>query len=285
MKRFLTFITALVLCLALVLPVFAKDPLIVDEAGLLTSQEIASLTSKAESIRNDYDFEAVIVTVQTLGGSTVEAFADDYYDFNGYGCGPDHDGVLLLLAMDEREYHITTTGFGIKAFTDYGMDQMADRFVSYLSNGNYSGGFSTFLDLVRQYLEVAKNGRPIDVNYSYEDYQFDRMDASAKALYYLKICLRHLLPFLLIGFVVSLIFVSSQKSKLKSIHMQSAANQYRDEQGLKLQVCDNLFLYSTTTRTRIQTESSSRGSGHSGGGSSTHTSSSGTSHGGHSGRF
>jgi len=283
MKKKLTLFLALLLCMALALPVFAKDPLVVDDAGLLTSLQLTALTQKAAAIREDFQFEAVIVTVQSLEGKTAEAYADDYFDYNGYGCGENHDGILLLLAMDEREYHMSTTGYGITAFTDYGMEEMDDEFVSYLSNGDYSGGFSRFLDLVRQYLEAAKAGRPIDIGYDYDDYKFTQMSAGERVVYYLKAVLRHLPIFLIIGLVISLIFVGAQKSQLKSIRAQSAANSYRDNQGLQLQVCEDLYLYSTTTRTRIETDSGSRSGG--GGGSSTHTSSSGTSHGGHGGRF
>jgi len=285
MKRSLTLILALLIALSMALPVFAQDPLIVDNADLLSALQEASLTQKAVSIREDYDFEAVIVTVQSLEGASVEAYADDFYDYNGYGCGENRDGILLLLAMDEREYHITTTGYGITAFTDYGMDLMADEFVSYLSSGDYSGGFSRFLELVREYLEVAKAGQPIDINYDYQDYTFNQMTASERLAYYLKVCLGHLPIFLIIGFIISLIAVGSMKGQLKSIRTQTAASSYQDNLGLQLSTNEDLFLYSTTTRTIIATESSSRGGGGGHGGSSVHTSSSGTSHGGHSGHF
>ena len=44
----------------------------------------------------------------TGGGKTAEAYADDYYDYNGYGYGENDDGLLLLVSMGEREWAITT---------------------------------------------------------------------------------------------------------------------------------------------------------------------------------
>lgn len=45
----------------------------------------------------------IIVTVDSLNGKTVEEYADDYYDDNGYGYGENNSGILFLVAMDDRE--------------------------------------------------------------------------------------------------------------------------------------------------------------------------------------
>ena len=35
-----------------------------------------------------------VVTVNSLEGKTAEAYADDYYDYNGYGYGENDDGLF-----------------------------------------------------------------------------------------------------------------------------------------------------------------------------------------------
>ena len=78
----------------LVFPVMASEipeerqkPLLVDEAGLLTEEESSELLNKLEDISQRYENEVGIVTVNSLEGKTAEAYADDYYDYNGYGYG------------------------------------------------------------------------------------------------------------------------------------------------------------------------------------------------------
>ena len=67
------------------------------------------------------------------------------------------------------------------------------------------------------------------------------------------------------------------KSKLKTVRAQAAAGNYLKKDSLTVTERSDLFLYYTVTRTEREKESSS--------GSSTHTSSSGTTHGGKSGKF
>lgn len=85
---------------------------------------------------------------------------------------------------------------------------------------------------------------------------------------------------LIVGLIAALIVTGSMKSKLKSVRPQPDARQYSGE--LKLTLANDIFLYRTITKSPRPTQNSSGGSR---GGSSVHTSSSGRSHGGSSGKF
>ena len=65
----------------------AEKTLVVDDAGLLGADEIAALTEKLQSITNTYACEASIVTVNGMGGKSAQDYADDFFDYNGYGFG------------------------------------------------------------------------------------------------------------------------------------------------------------------------------------------------------
>ena len=67
------------------------------------------------------------------------------------------------------------------------------------------------------------------------------------------------------------------KRKLKSVHYQTAAASYVKPGSLNVTQSRELFLYCQLQRQKRETEKS--------GGSSTHTSSSGRTHGGSSGKF
>ena len=81
---------------------------------------------------------------------------------------------------------------------------------------------------------------------------------------------------IVIGILIALIIVGRQKSALKTVRRQVAAREYMRSGSLKLTAQNEQYLYNTVDR--IRKESSS-------GGSSTHESSSGMTHGGSSGKF
>lgn len=83
-----------------------------------------------------------IVTVNSLDGKTAQAYADDYYDYNGYGYGENDDGILLLISMGERKWAISTYGYcHLTAFTDAGISYISNEFQRKLSSGKYASGF------------------------------------------------------------------------------------------------------------------------------------------------
>lgn len=222
------------------------------------------------SVRQNFD--VVIVTVGSLGAKSAQAFADDYYDCNGYGMGADRDGVLLLISMEERDWYISTCGYGIEAITDAGRNTMSDYFVPYLSDGDYYTAFKTYAELCDKFVTQART----DV--SYDIGNLDDLDYSIPLTaedWITAVCVN-----IVIGIVAALIVCSILKSKLKTVAMQRGANNYTVEDSFEVTQSSDLFLYSTVSRTAKPKENES-----SGGGSSTHTSSSGTSHGGGGGKF
>ncbi|MBQ8508989.1 MAG: TPM domain-containing protein [Clostridia bacterium] len=258
----LTLLCGLPVCADSVIPAERQLPLLVDNAGLLDSGEYDSLLRLLETVSNKYECEVAVVTVDSLGGKSAQAYADDFYDYNGYGCGSDDSGILLLVAMGEREWHITTYGYGIRAITDYGIDYLSGRFLDDLSDGYYYDAFSTFANDCGKLLEMARNGEPYDIGYR-EPYSV----------------FNYLLPSLIVGLIAALIYTGVLKSQLKSVRSQTAAASYVVRDSLNLTDQRDHFLYRNVNKVRRSDDS------HSGGGSRTHSSSSGRSHGGGGGRF
>ena len=254
------------------IPAGRQQPRLVDDAGLLSKSEKYSLVSKLDSISESRHLDVVVVTNNSLDGKTVEAYADDFFDYNGYGYGVNDDGILLLLSMDTREWAITTYGNAIDIFTDSVQADITDSFLSYISDGDYFSGFNRFADLCdNQIAYYNENG---GYSYDYGKEPFGWFTAIGGSL--------------LIGLVVGLIVALSLKSQLTSVKPQAAATAYTKPGSLRITDRQDMFLYHTITRTARPKENSSSGSrSHSSGGghSSTHTSSSGRSHGGSHGHF
>jgi len=250
---------AMILCLlaALCLTAYAASPRLTDDAGLLTSVEFAQLEEKLDEISQRQGVDIVIVTVDSTDGEDPEDFADDWFDYNDYA----EDGILLLVSMEESDWHVSTTGYGITVVTDAGLEYMADKFVPLLSDGEYAKAFDTFAELCDEFIAQANTGDPYD-SHNLPKEPFN-------VVINLIICL-------VIGLVVALIVTGSMKRELKSVRKQVKADNYLTPGSLVLTNSRDLFLYDQVTRTEKANSTS---------GSSTHTSSSGTTHGGGGGKF
>ena len=236
-----------------------------DYAGLLNESERSALNERFEKISEKYECEVAVVTVNSLDGKSPRDYADDFYDYNGYGWGAGDDGVLLLIAMDTRDWYITTYGFGETAFTDYGIEVAGEKIVPYMSDGDWYGAFNAFADRAEYYYKLARDGEPYDVD--------TREPMKASTI---------ILISLVVGLVVGFISVSTMKGQLKSVRPNNSASAYIVKDSMNLVRQNDLFLYRNIARVARPKDT---GSSRSGGGSSTHRSSSGRSHGGGGGKF
>lgn len=259
-KRIFCLIGILLLAVCLIQPAFASDGIarLVDEADLLTDSEEAALSAKLNEISLRQALDVVIVTVDSTDDRTATEYADDYFDYSEYG----EDGVLLLISMDDREWAISTSGYGITAFTDAGLDYLTDQFADQMSAGEWNDAFHSFADLCDEFITQAKNGSPYDAG-NLPKKPFTPILTGLVSLG--------------IGFVIAFFRMNKWKNQLYSVQAKAAAKDYVKGGSLKLNEQKDLFLYRRVDR-REKSESSS-------GGSSTHTSSSGKTHGGASGRF
>lgn len=264
MKRIVSIVLILLLLVAFALPVSAtvQPPRLVDEADLLSRSEARDLEDMLDEISEDAQLDVVIVTVESLDGKSARDYADDYFDYNGYGMGSGKDGILLLVAMEEREWWISTHGFGVCAFTDAGLEYMEDRIIPALSDGDYYGSFTTFAQLCEDFARQARAGDP----YDWGSLPKEKFSVG-----------KSLLISVLIGFVAAFIVTAVMKGQMKSVRTKSGASDYIKTGGMTLTHARDLFLYSNVSRVAKPKSNS--------GGSGTHRSSSGASHGGRGGRF
>lgn len=252
---------------------FAADvaPRLVDQADLLSDDEERELLSKLDEISERQQVDLVVVTRKSLKGKSPMEYADDYYDQKGYGFGDEKDGILFLLSMEERDWYISTKGFGITAVTDAGLEYMSEQFLDDLKEGEYASAFTTFAEQCDDYVTQARTGSSYDVgNLPKEPFAF----------------FGRLILALGIGFFISLIATTIMRSKLKTVHSQPAADSYIKKGSINLTKENDLFLYRHVER-REKPKDDDDSYSHSSlsGGSSTHTSSSGATHGGGGGKF
>ncbi len=249
---------ASLLCLALLLglllvPAAADDTLgyVTDAAGLLTSEEAATLSRSAEGISEQYGCGVYIVTVDRFQNyedvSVIYDFATTIFNRYGMGLGTDRNGVLLVLSMDERDYSLIAHGdIGNSAFTDYGKEVLCDRFLPYFANNNWFGGFTAYVNGCGEFLRQEAAGTPVDV-----------AGGSGGGR---NIGVR-LLIVLLVPALIAAVVCLSMRSKMKTAVEQTDADRYIPDHGIAVQVSTDQFSHVTETRTKINTETRSGGHG------------------------
>ena len=267
-KRLFSIFFALLLSVISVFPVCAAGDILrlADMADLLSDSEETDLMEKLDEVSERQEVDIVVVTVDSLEGESIMEYADDFYDYNGYGFGDERDGILFLISMEERDWYITTTGYGITAVTDAGREYMAERFTDDLSEGNYAAAFMTFAGQCDDFITQARTGAPYDT----DNLPKEPFGAAVSLAVSFAIAL-----------IISLIATGIMRSSLKTVHSQSEADHYIEKDSMKLTNSNDLFLYRHVDRREKPKDNSTGGSG----GSSTHTSSSGTTHGGGGGKF
>ena len=255
---------AVVLCFAAVAPVFGADDgygLLMDEANLLTPDEKADILALLEDISGRHGMDVVVVTVYTIGYRTAMGYADDYFDYHGYGQGSDRSGVLLLHVVQSRDWWILMRGYGETAFTDAGLDYIGMKISEYLAGGQNAAAYLEFAELCDRFITQAETGSP------YESGNLPREPLGKNWI---------IISFVA-GLVIALLILFSMCSKHKTVRYKAGANNYIRSGSVNLTESRDIFLYKNVTRVAKPKPKSS--------GSSTHRGSSGASHGGRGGKY
>lgn len=129
-----------------------------DEAELLTEREKRAVKDSISSCRKKTGMDVAAVTAFNDGVRTAMQYADDYYDYHGFGTGKDMSGVLVLLYMDgpgQRggECWISTSGNMIRILTDKRIDLILDDMYDYLWDQDYYGAMEAFARDIEYYVD------------------------------------------------------------------------------------------------------------------------------------
>lgn len=251
--------------------VFAR---VVDLASVISPSELEKLNTKADSISEQYQCDVAVIFAESTAPKDTQAYADDFYDSNDYGYGENDDGILLLIAVKDRRYAISTYGYGIEAFSDYDLDTIIGKIRSYLSAGNWSAAADGFITECGEVL-YRRAHEP-----QYENTPYQQNAAVAEPISPITLIAINIA----VGLLIASAIVASMKRKYTSVRKQTQAFNYLRDGSFKLTHSNDRFLNSQLSRVR-KPQPQNRSSGGYHGGGTTHISSSGRPHGGKSGGF
>jgi len=279
-KILVIFIAALLVALMLPGTVFASElarvpagqrlPRFVDDVGLLNTIEAVTLTARLDKVSEQHQFDVVVVVIDSLGGRDPRVYAADFYEQNGYGLDGDSEGIILLLAMEHRDFAFAVTdGYGTWAFTDAGQGYLERLFLPHLRENEFFEAFMAFTDGVDDFLIRADEGSPYDRGNIPLLTGEQKRDARIWAV----------VGSIIIAALIAAAVVLVWKNQLKSVRKQSGADAYIRDGSMMLRAQHDIFLHSQVAKTAREKSSSSSGS------SGSFKSSSGSSFSGRSGKF
>jgi len=118
-------------------PLPADPPRLVNDfAGLLTSQEQYLLEGKLGAYNDSTSTQIAIVTVESLHGYDVAEYSFELAESWGIGQEGEDNGILILIAPNERRMFIAT-GYGVEGYVP---DAIAKRIVEGTLKPNFRNG-------------------------------------------------------------------------------------------------------------------------------------------------
>lgn len=233
----------------LLTPAIDEKEKIYDFADLFTEEEEQKLYQEISQYIASYQLDLAIVTISQNNKSSPREYADDFYDYNNFGLNSTKDGLLFLIDMDNREIYMTTTGAAINMYNDYRINKSLEQVYQYMTNQNYYQGVSQYIQIIGNY---AKSGLP---NQKEEKNLITTICYSS-----------------IISLIITTIIMMILINKNKLVKKKTTAREYLNKDSVSMKNIGEILISTNTVRQAIDHSSS--------GGSSTHSGSSGTSHGG-----
>ncbi|TIR31882.1 MAG: YgcG family protein, partial [Mesorhizobium sp.] len=154
-------VTLVLLCLALFLPLTAlaaELPVltgrVVDNADIIDAATEAALTRKLADFEAKSSDQIVVATVPSLDGEEIEPYANRLFRAWKLGQAGEDNGVLLLVAKDDRKMRIEV-GYGLEGtLTDLHTRLIIENdMVPAFRAGDFSGGIAKAVDDMVMVLE------------------------------------------------------------------------------------------------------------------------------------
>ena len=120
---------------------------VTDAAHVFTAAENNRISARLRNVERQTGSQMVVVTVTTLEQKDIKTFTSDLGNAWGIGRKGYDDGVVLLLAPNQRQARIAT-GSGLKAKLPDGVCQqiMDQQMIPHFRKGDMAGGIEAGID-------------------------------------------------------------------------------------------------------------------------------------------
>lgn len=120
-----------------------------DLADLLSGDELSALNQKLLDYRTQSGHEIAVLVIPTLGDEALEDYAHKVFNKWGVGKGAEDNGVLFLMALQEKKTRIEV-GYGLEGdLTDAESGRLVGRnspMADHFRSQDWSGGINAVVD-------------------------------------------------------------------------------------------------------------------------------------------
>jgi len=129
---------------------------VTDLAGIIQPQTKSQLEALCTELEQKTGAQMAIVTVKSLDGNDIQTYASDLFKQLGIGQKKQDNGVMLLVAPNERKYW-TEVGYGLEPVINDARAGDAGRLlVPYFRQGDYSSGIAATAWALAKYIADDK---------------------------------------------------------------------------------------------------------------------------------
>lgn len=145
-------VAALMVALFAIAPAFAINfpaltGRVVDQANIIQSDKRAAIEQKSADLEEKSGIQLVVATVNSLEGQEIEPYANELFRKWALGEKKKNNGVLLLVAPNERRVRIEV-GYGLEGTLTDALSKViiSNAMTPRFKAGNYSEGISRGVD-------------------------------------------------------------------------------------------------------------------------------------------
>lgn len=249
-NRLFRLFVLLALCVLIACFSFAENRHVFDNSSMMSAEQAEKIEERAIKLFEEKQIDFVFVSTNNSLSKVSHRYAADFYESvrpNGLA----ENNVCFAFCLDTRKYgEAVSAGMLRDRMTKTGNEALQKMLSPYFKEQNYYGAMNRYIDYI--------------YSVSSDSYHLDKT--------------KELFPIILIAAaVISAVIIGILKSQLKISAQKSGAADYKVSNSLNLTQNSDIYLYTTTTKTKIQSSS--------GGKSGSFSSGSGRSYGGRSGSF
>ena len=137
---------------------------VMDEANIIPAAVQARIEAASAQLEADTPgAQIAVATVPSLDGNEIEEYAEELFDELGVGSDEEDNGVLLLVAIEEREVRIEV-GYGLEgAIPDSTAGRLLDDYVlPRFREGDMAGGIEAGHARLVELVRAEYSGEPVD---------------------------------------------------------------------------------------------------------------------------
>lgn len=128
---------------------------VVDQAGILAPAQEAELAAKLEALERDTSDQLVVVTVESLQDRPIEDYGYQLGRAWGIGQNETNNGVLLVVAPNDRKVRIEV-GYGLEPILTDALSALIihNQILPAFREGDYARGINAGVDAVAEQLRL-----------------------------------------------------------------------------------------------------------------------------------